>query len=74
MARNGHFSDKQKNCEMRTHQDVTTFSVATQAVPMSQFHSTGCDCDFHLDLDIGFHSDIESDVHFDSDFRVKADS
>ena len=50
-----------KSQEMRRHQCVTTFSVATPEVKMSQFHHTGCDFDF--DLDINFHSDIESDVH-----------
>ena len=53
---------------MRTHQDTTSFSVATHKLPMSQFHHTGCDCHFDVDLDIDFHSDTEFDVHSDSDF------
>ena len=53
---------------MRTHKDMTTISVATHEVTMSQFHHTGWECDCDFDLDINFHSDIESDVHSDSGF------
>ena len=47
---------------------MTTISVATHEVTMSQFHHPGWDGDCDCDLDINFHLDIESDVHSDSGF------